>query len=57
MYKFAICDDEPADLAYVKAIVEQWGRERKSLPEIQTFPSAESFHFGDSRTNSSDTLI
>ncbi len=45
MYKFAICDDEPADLAYVKAIVEQWGRERESLPEIQTFPSAESFLF------------
>jgi len=57
VYKFAICDDEPADLAYVKAIVEQWGRERESMPEIQTFPSAESFLFTYEEETDFDVLL
>jgi len=57
VYKFAICDDEPADLAYVKAAVERWGRERGSGSEIKTFPSAESFWFVYEEEKDFDILL
>lgn len=57
MYKFAICDDEQADLAYVKEIIEQWVKVRGSSAEIKTFPSAESFLFTYEEEKDFDILL
>lgn len=46
MYKFAICDDEAADLVYVKDIVRGWAKANGYAVEIKTFSSAEGFLFG-----------
>lgn len=57
MYKFAICDDEAADLVYVRTIIEQWGKARKSGTEIKTYPSAESFLFAYEEEKDFDVLL
>lgn len=45
MYRFAICDDEPADLIYVKSKILEWAKKRYLEVDIREFPTAESFLF------------
>lgn len=57
MYKFAICDDEPVDIAYLKSMIEAWGRERENIFVIKEFSSAESFLFAYEEEKDFDVLL
>lgn len=45
MYRFAICDDEAADLFFVKSQIMEWAGKQHLEVDIREFPSAESFLF------------
>lgn len=45
MYRFAICDDEAADLFFLKNQVLEWAKNQQLEVDIREFPSAESFLF------------
>lgn len=45
MYRFAICDDEAADLLFVKGQISEWAKKQQLEVDIREFPSAESFLF------------
>lgn len=55
IYKIAICDDNPADIRYIRDIVCEWG-ENRSI-EIHTFPSAEAFLFQYEEERGWDILL
>lgn len=44
-WQAAICDDEPAAIEYVKALVAEWSGQSGILLDLQTFDSAEAFLF------------
>lgn len=44
-YKIAICDDEPAQIALLEAIVRRWAEDSCHACDIDTFSSAENFLF------------
>lgn len=43
--QIAICDDEPAMLEYLDALVNQWGKSRGEPVNAQCFPSAQALWF------------
>ena len=43
--KIAICDDNPADQAYIAELLRRWGEARHAAPELRMFRSAEQFLF------------
>lgn len=45
MYRLAICDDNPADIAYLRDLLEKWAGEGEACVKIESFPSAEAFLF------------
>lgn len=47
MLTFAICDDEPSQIEYVKNIVTSWTEANHQPAKIYTFPSAEAFYCTD----------
>lgn len=55
IYKIAICDDNPADIRYIRDIVCEWG-ENRSI-EIHTFSSAEAFLFQYEEERGWDILL
>lgn len=57
MYKFAVCDDEQADAAYVEKLLDAWGRARGYEMETTVFPSAESFLFAYEEQKDFDVLL
>lgn len=57
MYRFAICDDEAADLLYVKGQILEWVRKRHLEVEIREFSSAESFLFSYEEEKDFDVLF
>ena len=57
MCKFAICDDEPADVVYLRSMIESWAKERGKIPVIREFPSAESFLFAYEEEKDFDILL
>lgn len=57
MYRFAICEDEPADLAYVKGMIGEWARKQSREVDIMEFPSAESFLFAYEEKKDFDMLL
>lgn len=54
-YKIAICDDDPADTAYVSALVREWAG--NAAVQTETFPSAEAFLFHYAEDKSFDILL
>ena len=44
-YRIALCDDAPADRAYMEKRVKLWAEERAVSAAVETFPSAEAFLF------------
>lgn len=57
MYRFAICDDNPADADYVASLVEGWNKGAGHLLELEKFPSAEAFLFAYEEDGSFDVLF
>ncbi len=55
--KFAICDDNPADVDYLSEIVRAWAEDQGCIIEIQTFPSAENFLFHYAEQKDFDCLL
>ena len=43
MYRFVVCDDNPADVAYVTSLIEKWNEKAKYILRIESFSSAEAF--------------
>lgn len=41
----AVCDDEPATLAYLSALVRRWGEGRADPVRVERFPSAQALWF------------
>lgn len=56
-YKIAIADDDPADIAYIAALVKRWADCRNAAIHIETFPSAEAFLFLYSEDRAWDILL
>ena len=56
MYRIAVCDDNPADRAYVAALIERWGRAAGLGVTVERYPSAESFLFAYEEDPSFDVL-
>ncbi|MCM1126852.1 MAG: LytTR family DNA-binding domain-containing protein [Lachnospiraceae bacterium] len=57
MYQFALCDDEPADLAYVRDRIWRWAKRQCVEVNIREFPSAESFLFAYEEEKNFDVLF
>ena len=45
LYQIAICDDNPADAAYLTGLVEEWAAASHVAVSLEAFPSAEAFLF------------
>ena len=54
--RIAVCDDNPADRAYVAALIERWGRAAGLGVTVERYPSAESFLFAYEEDPSFDVL-
>lgn len=57
MYRFAICDDNPADIAYVTELIEKWNQRAGFVLEIKSYLSAEAFLFAYEEDASVDVLF
>ena len=55
--KIAICDDEQIQTALLSSLVNKWSEQRKKVIIIQTFDSAEAFHFLWVEDKSYDILL
>lgn len=57
MYRFAVCDDNGTDAAFVVSLIEEWNK-RKRLPlQIEMFSSAEAFLFAYEEHSDFDLLV
>lgn len=57
MYRFAVCDDNETDAAFVVSLIENWNK-RKDLPlQIEVFSSAEAFLFAHEAGPEFDLLL
>ncbi len=57
MYRLAICDDNPADIAYLSAILKQWAQDNSIPIRLESFPSAEAFLFQYQEEKGYDILL
>lgn len=57
MYRFAICDDDAADLLYVKNQIIEWVKRQSLEVSIREFSSAESFLFAYAAEKEFDVLF
>lgn len=57
MLQFAICDDEPAQLALLEAYVREWASERKDEIKIENYQNAEQFLFHREEGQETDILL
>lgn len=57
MYRFAVCDDNPVDAAYVVGLIGEWNKTAKLPLKIEQYPSAEAFLFAYEEDNSIDVLF
>lgn len=57
MYRFAVCDDNPADADYVARLIGEWNKAAGLPLEIGQYPSAEAFLFAYEEDNSFDVLF
>ena len=56
-YKIAICDDEPAQISHLEAIVRRWAEENGHSCDISAFSSAENFLFEYGQGDFFDILL
>lgn len=57
MYRMAICDDNPADIIYLKSFVEKWAESAETALKIESYSSAEAFLFQYEEDKSVDLLL
>lgn len=57
MFRFAICDDDPADADYVESLVKGWNQEAGIPLQTEKYPSAEAFLFAYGEDDSVDVLF
>ena len=57
MYRVAICDDNQADIDYLRGFLEKWARDSQTALRIESFPSAEAFLFQYEQDKSFDLLL
>lgn len=57
MYRFAICDDNEADLALVHSLVEEWALATGNGADIEDYSSAEHFLFAYEEKRDVDVLL
>lgn len=57
MYRFAICDDNPADADYVVRLIGEWNKGTALPVKVEQYPSAEAFLFAYEDDNSFDVLF
>lgn len=57
MYRFAVCDDSPADRAYVVGLIREWSGRAGLLLQIDEYPSAEAFLFAYEDRSTVDVLF
>ncbi len=57
MYRFAVCDDNPADRAYVTELVEEWNKGGGYMLRIDSYSSAEAFLFAYEEDKTMDVLL
>lgn len=57
MYRMAICDDNRADVIYLKSFVEKWAKKAEAALQIEYFSSAEAFLFQYEEDKSYDILF
>ncbi len=56
-YRFAICDDQPADLRFIATLVARWADATGHSAAIATFPSAEAFLLRYAEDKAYDILL
>ena len=57
MYRFAVCDDNETDAAFVASLIEGWSKKRSLPLQIDFFPSAERFLFAYEDKRNYDLLF
>lgn len=57
MYRLAICDDDQADVVYLRSFLEKWAKDSKAALKIENYPSAEAFLFQYEEDKSFDLLL
>lgn len=57
VYRFAVCDDDPADIEYVTSLIGDWNKKSGVPLQIETYPSAEAFLFVYEDDDSVDMLF
>lgn len=57
MFRFAICDDDPADADYVESLVKGWNQEAGIPLQTEKYSSAEAFLFAYGEDDSVDVLF
>lgn len=57
MYRLAICDDDQADVVYLRSFLEKWAKDSKTALKIESYPSAEAFLFQYEEDKSFDLLL
>lgn len=57
MYRFAICDDNVADMSYVHSLVEDWAKRTGNGIHVEEYASAESFLFAWEENRNYDVLL
>jgi len=56
-YRFAICDDQPAQRELLTQLAQKWARLRRDAAEASSFPSAEAFLFSYADAPAFDILL
>lgn len=57
MYRMAICEDNQADVIYLRSLLEKWAENSESALKIESYPSAEAFLFQYEEDKSFDLLL
>lgn len=57
MYRFAVCDDNPADRDYVVRLIREWNKKAEVMLQIDSYPSAEAFLFAYEESGDADVLF
>lgn len=57
MYETAICEDNPADIAYLSDILKKWAADTGNPLSIESYPSAEAFLFQYDENKAYDILF
>lgn len=56
-YRIAITDDNPADIKYIRSVLERWADARSLSVRIESYPSAEAFLFQYEENPACDIIL